>query len=145
MTEPFLPIPRALLKPRELENLALVDEGAPLDPALHSRVLNLLPNSDDPKLSLYGAGARVLRPVFSDAVSKLRELYLQTYLVSPVSWLLPSGVTSRPVLLACLGLEVTFVVVVGCSRVVWAGCAGVEVQLEGGAVAPFRWREASLG
>ncbi|KAF9652978.1 hypothetical protein BDM02DRAFT_3160528 [Thelephora ganbajun] len=59
MAEPFLPLPRALFKPRELENLTLVDEMASLDPVLDSRVLNLLPNSDSPQIfTVCGRGAR---------------------------------------------------------------------------------------
>lgn len=59
MAEPFLPLPRALFKPRDLENLTLVDEMASLDPLLDSRVLNLLPNSDSPQIfSVCGRGTR---------------------------------------------------------------------------------------
>ena len=59
MAEPFLPLPKALFRPRGLENLTLVDEMASLDPVLDSRVLNLLPNSDSPQIfTVCGRGAR---------------------------------------------------------------------------------------
>lgn len=59
MAEPFLPLPKALFKPRDLENLTLVDEMVSLDPVLDSRVLNLLPNSDSPQIfAICGRGAR---------------------------------------------------------------------------------------
>ena len=59
MAEPFLPLPKALFKPRVLENLTPVDEMVSLDPVLDSKVLNLLPNSDSPQIfTVCGRGAR---------------------------------------------------------------------------------------
>jgi splicing factor 3B subunit 3 len=59
MANPSTPLPHAYFRPRNLENLELVDEILSLDPILDSKVLNLLPNSDTPQIfAACGRGSR---------------------------------------------------------------------------------------
>lgn len=59
MADPSLPLPRALFRPRALENLVLADEIESLDPILDAKVMKILPNSDAPQIfTASGRGAR---------------------------------------------------------------------------------------
>jgi splicing factor 3B subunit 3 len=59
MADPSSSLPPAFFRPRALDNLALADEIASLNPILDARVANLLPNSDTPQIfAACGRGAR---------------------------------------------------------------------------------------
>lgn len=59
MADPSFPLPHAYFRPRNLDNLTLVDEMESLCPILDSKVMNLLPNSDTPQIfAACGRGSR---------------------------------------------------------------------------------------